>query len=280
MFLTAAGLKIHRRSLFWTLSATGWLGMAFAADKLFSAVTDHLTSIDSIAFQLALYVTCSLIIIAPACLLWVVILFCEPGRGRGSCIFYGLFANTLVGLCVTIAMPHVRTALAYADLAMHGDEFADAEIFRQGDEIRFNGLIGYGASRRVAALLDENPATSRIVIDSRGGRMGPAIAIAKIIKAHNLEVHVPSTCESACTLLFIASPHRSLGPEAQLGFHAFHLSSGTQAENAAVNSFFAKQWRALVAPGIDTGFLAGAYSRPADTLWKPERALMKTAGLL
>lgn len=261
------------------LSSTGWLAVAFLADRLFASVADSLASIDSPAFQLTLHAACTILILTPACLLAISILRCNAARGPGHRIFSGIFSGAFVGLCALMAQPYAKTAATYAHIAMDGDDYSSALIVRQGTEIRFEGLIGYGASRRVAKLLDEEPAISRIVLDSQGGRMGPAIALARIVKAHDLEVRVPSRCESACTLLFIASRHRILDPQAQLGFHSFHLPDGSRRENAAVNSFFAGQWRSLVAPGIDMKFLAAAYAKPADTLWRPDRATLKAAGL-
>lgn len=281
MFLDIVSRKKVPASFIWILAGIGWAAVLFLADKVFTVIeADSLTSIDSTGFQFALYVACTAFILAPSFLVAIAILLCDLSRSNPFHIFNGVYAGALIGMSMFMAQPYLRTASAYEAIAVHGDDFAHADIARQGNEIRFEGSIGYGASRRVATLLNENPAISRIVLDSRGGRMGPAIAIAKIIKAHDLAVHVPYRCESACTLLFIASRHRSLGPQAQLGFHSFRLPDGTNDDNAAINSFFARQWRELVASDIDASFLADAYSTPADTLWRPDRAKLAKAGLL
>ena len=68
-------------------------------------------------------------------------------------------------------------------------------------------------------VLLENPEIKTIQLNSSGGEIEIAYAMTHYIIDFELDTHVVGTCESACTLLFIAGANRSVERGPKLGFH-------------------------------------------------------------
>ena len=61
-----------------------------------------------------------------------------------------------------------------------------------------------------------------IVLNSRGGHLGTAAKIGRIVRIQKYEtaLHNGSICNSACTLIWLAGSLRHLERRARLGFHS------------------------------------------------------------
>ena len=119
-----------------------------------------------------------------------------------------------------------------------------------GCRISLEGQIGEGDADALRALLDEigytadyTPVGRRICLDSPGGRLAEALAMADLIgeRAYGTAVPEGATCESACAVMFLAGRYRHpeaggahsndrlLHPRGKLGFHAPSLLLGDRA---------------------------------------------------
>lgn len=78
-----------------------------------------------------------------------------------------------------------------------------------GDDLLFSSL----ASAYPHAL---------VVLSGPGGKVVPALAIGREIRARGLRTLVPAeaVCASACSLIWLAGTPRLLGTDARIGFHA------------------------------------------------------------
>jgi hypothetical protein len=90
-----------------------------------------------------------------------------------------------------------------------------------GSALVFNGHVTYGVADQLKRKLRLQPAVRRLILNSGGGLTDEASAAAVIIRDAQLDTVVESSCESACTLMFLAGTHRTLAPPGKLGFHRF-----------------------------------------------------------
>jgi len=105
-----------------------------------------------------------------------------------------------------------------------------------------------------------------------------ARAIARRIEAAGLDTRAEGLCASACTLLFLAGAQRQLGQGAVLGFHAYSGASYVQVFEKSDAAEPDRQW--MLTRGIAPDFVAQIYATDHNSLWRPDRATLMTAGVL
>jgi hypothetical protein len=94
-----------------------------------------------------------------------------------------------------------------------------ASVRREGDAIVFDGRIDAGSAARFLQLLDQ-PGVDRVVLNSPGGLVAPALDMAQAIHARGLAVEVPATCLSSCAnYVFPAGRRKLLGRPDAVGWH-------------------------------------------------------------
>ena len=142
------------------------------------------------------------------------------------------------------------------------------QVRRNGEVLELRGTVSLGMWQQAQRVLEANPQITRVDIQSPGGRVSPAIAIADQIRARNLDTQTQGRCFSACTLIFLAGQQRSIGDYAQLGFHAAFTptASGQRIPSARVNQAIIQRF---VANGVDPTFAQRAWTTPSDDLWLP-----------
>lgn len=97
--------------------------------------------------------------------------------------------------------------------------------------VALHGRIVPGSEGVVRAALDRaGPERPRVLIDSPGGSIAPALSIGRLIRARGLDVAVAHAvggrpteagagCASACVLVLAAGVGRGVGPGARVGVH-------------------------------------------------------------
>jgi hypothetical protein len=67
---------------------------------------------------------------------------------------------------------------------------------------------------------------ARVLLNSGGGSLVPALAIGRLVRQHRLQTYVPdsSVCSSACSLIWLAGTERHIGIHARIGFHAAYVA--------------------------------------------------------
>lgn len=67
---------------------------------------------------------------------------------------------------------------------------------------------------------------ARVVLNSGGGSLTPALNIGRFIRENRLQTYVPdaSGCFSACSLIWLAGTERHIGQGARIGFHAAYVA--------------------------------------------------------
>ena len=118
----------------------------------------------------------------------------------------------------------VRIGLALATLAWVGTALqaqpsSATSVRLDGDAIFFTGRID-GASVAEFLRLLRDPAVARLVIQSQGGLVAPALDMAEAVHERGLDVEVAQACLSSCANYVFPAGRRKLlsGPEA-VGWH-------------------------------------------------------------
>src|SRR5262245_55837593 len=102
----------------------------------------------------------------------------------------------------------ITRILAVALLAAVAAPAGAATIKRVEDRIVLTGRIDFGDDVVFAAAAADRDVKT-LVLGSHGGDVGAALSIGETVRARGLDVIVPSSCESACVLIWAAGTHRS-----------------------------------------------------------------------
>jgi hypothetical protein len=114
-----------------------------------------------------------------------------------------------------------------ADFSRSANSFYEPEI------IRMTGAIDYGDFERFKDKVRE-ASRAIVILDSQGGKIGPAIAIAQYIKATGFMTYVEnrSECISACSIIWLSGRRRFLEMGGIIGFHPPVRNDGSQTRTA------------------------------------------------
>lgn len=201
-----------------------------------------------------------------------------------SANFYAALAVTL--LSVVLALSSIANQMGEEiDYVQRGvDEYRPAEPtytleLNSDDELILRGDIGYGATRQMKSLIEQNPAITQVLLESDGGLIVEARGIANLITENNLNTAVATRCYSACTIVFIAGVERKLNQHAQLGFHQYKLDSAylpwikPKEEQSKDLAYFE-------AKNVEPWFLETIYNTPHSEIWTPSKAVLLDAGVV
>jgi hypothetical protein len=173
------------------------------------------------------------------------------------------------------------TAVAIVELAArrHGlaaeGEACLVRVLGKPDEAELRGALGDGASRALAELLTRHPGVRTLHVTSPGGFANEGLRIANLVRERRLRVVVDSFCESACTLVLLASSQRVMRPDSAIGFHRARGSSGQ--DIIPVRDETAE---ALYAVGASEAFVAKVHVTPSYDMWKPPQPRLLREGIV
>lgn len=138
------------------------------------------------------------------------------------------------------------------------------------------GDIDYAALARFEKTPPGSFTTLRL--DSPGGMVFAARALAQRVAARGLSTEVEGDCLSACTLVFLAADSRSLGPRGRLGFHGYALLDPAPSVDIAAEE--ARDRGYLISRGLSPDFVTRVMATPNSAMWFPDRATLAAAGVL
>ena len=180
--------------------------------------------------------------------------------------------KTLDGISGQIAMSPPQTMMSSATYEVTIDT-ATASVAVAGE-------LNYGAEAALADTLKRRPDLKRVVLNSTGGQIFAARAIAATIADHGLNTHVEQNCFSACTIAFMAGATRTLAPGGSLGFHRYAFANQFStptvdpvAEQEKDRVYFRRR-------GVSPAFLKRIYDAEHHNLWQPSHATLRAAAVL
>lgn len=203
----------------------------------------------------------------------------RPGRSAQAWMVRLALLAGAVLLGWTFAVQHrPAQALEMGRIALGQDPvpIIDAQPTPDGRSLLLRGSLGGGSAARVKAALAETPAVQWVRLDSAGGRLLEAEAIAAEVKRLGLDTHVEGQCASACTLVLLAGRTRTAVPEAQIGFHRPQFA-GVDAQELGDTPVLLGAYRSA---GLGESFIERVRRTPSDRVWYPGRAELLVNGVL
>jgi len=149
-----------------------------------------------------------------------------------------------------------------------------------GNTVLIKGVLELGAAQRVGDILEAQPYVRNVELNSVGGNIYEARALAQLFQKHGVATHVDSLCASACTTAYIGGVVRTVAPTARLGFHQYSVNAdytiiATSPEKEQLrDTMFYKR------AGISTAFIESVFSTSADSMWWPTQPALISAGVV
>jgi len=126
------------------------------------------------------------------------------------------------------------TAIAALFLATSMTPAASASFVVRDGDVYLSNTIERGDDRIFKAAIDDDTSVKRVVLNSDGGNMEIAIAIADRIRTRGLSTYVAdNSCASACVLIWAAGKPRRLSEGARLGLHCALLKPFNECDERA-----------------------------------------------
>jgi len=165
----------------------------------------------------------------------------------------------------------------YRGATLPNPEFDAASAIRvlpNGDVVELAGSFLPTVPAAFTDVLTHTPAARTVRLESPGGNVNAALAVAQIIRAHGLDTYVGRLCTSACTLAFLGGHRRFLAVSARLGFHQASLP------NAAPERFDAYLRAAYMRFNVPPTFINHVLQTPPQSIWFPTRDELVGAGFV
>jgi len=147
-------------------------------------------------------------------------------------------------------------------------------VLDQGRELELLGTFSWAVPQQVSVALAEAPNVRRVRLESGGGHIVSALAVAEIILARNLDTYVARMCASACTIAFLAGHNRIVSPSAKLGFHQ---ASGPGLASEQGNVMLRNVYESFSLP---EAFIEHVLRTPPEGLWTPDLAVLRRARIV
>jgi hypothetical protein len=140
--------------------------------------------------------------------------------------------------------------------------------------VELSGSFSATLPPALADVLSSAPTAQTVRLESPGGDLRAALAVAAMIRAHGLDTYVGRLCASACTLAFLGGRHRFPAPAARLGFHQ-GSAAGLLPErlDPILRAAYAKF-------NVPASFIDHVLHTPPESLWIPSEAEMRDAGFV
>lgn len=175
----------------------------------------------------------------------------------------------LVAAGATMLRHRPEQALEMARIALGRDPLPAVQLRLEGEGrvLRLVGPLGAGSADRVEAALRASPSVRLVQLDSPGGRVFEAQAIAAAIRRRGLDTYAEGLCASACTMLLLAGHDRGAAPQARIGFHRPQFA-GLDDEQVTDSHALLAAYREA---GLGAAFVARVRATRSDAMWYPSR---------
>ncbi len=151
-------------------------------------------------------------------------------------------------------------------------------VINDGTELVFDGNIEHGAAKALREVAGKYRAVKRIRLGGMGGELREARGMRDLIAEKGWDTYAAGICWSGCVIAYLGGARRTIGPEAQMGFHSVSIwpFGGDEAERA-INELIARE---MIDRGVDPAFARRAWSKGHDGMWFPSADELVRAGLV
>ncbi|MHB1216242.1 MAG: COG3904 family protein [Thiobacillus sp.] len=178
-----------------------------------------------------------------------------------------------VGNMMPTLQEHIRVAMG----AQLGTS-TKLEVRADGRSVLLSGGINDGSAEQLDRALQMAPTVTTVVLSSGGGWIREGQMLADVIRKRGLSTYVEGSCESACTIAFLAGRTRAAAPTARIGFHASHSVGSADATPSPAET--AKLWTIYHDAGLPDLFVRQALDTPYNKMWYPSREDLLASGVL
>jgi hypothetical protein len=161
--------------------------------------------------------------------------------------------------------------------------------------------IAFGHEEELLKILRAHTEIDTLILNSGGGMIGAANAMADLIIDSDINTYVEGTCESACVTMFLGGKKRTLALGGKIGFHASwwaadsmeeYYDSEKEGEGWETPFDFASwlyedtqaeiftEFEYLLERGVEPQFAIQTLRAGSDGMWYPRRKELLNGGVL
>jgi hypothetical protein len=168
---------------------------------------------------------------------------------------------------------HTTIKQAFSAITLFADPLNNGRHYLSGE-------LTPSSPRLFRAYLDNHPQITELELNSTGGNIFAARAIANTIVERGINTHVEQQCYSACTLIFASGKHRSAGTNACFGFHGYAYQSANPALYGEIEDHQKKDAAFFTKMGIDQTFIDRMFDTQPPKLWQPSLETLTHASVI
>ena len=154
------------------------------------------------------------------------------------------------------------------------------KLSEDGSRVYLKGEFNFDLNSDLQILLKQNATIKTIELDSSGGLIYAARALAFTIGKNQLNTHVEGVCNSACTVAFMAGNNRTLGENGKIGFHQYEFQKQHPLQVKQAEDEQEKDRQYFLGRGVSKEFLETVYRSGHHAIWQPERTVLKQSGVI
>ena len=186
------------------------------------------------------------------------------------CGWATIFAAASVTLFQAVDLLTI-TAPTREEILMANYEKPSLQISNDGTTAYIQGNLDYESNTGLLNAIADHPGLHTVSLESDGGLVFAARALARNILQHKLNTRVEKICSSSCTLVFAAGQKRSLGPTGKIGFHQYALLTKFHTNTLDIEEELRRDRRFFIDRGFTAPFVTRIFSAPPDQMWYPTR---------
>ena len=158
--------------------------------------------------------------------------------------------------------------------------------YSQFEEVAPNALMlnGHIGPQTYESLLSfaHNGTANRIILNSPGGDIGSAIAVAQWVSNNQVPIFVEGICSSACVIIAVSGSHLYASKNAKFGFHQGAASSSINSQHTKYIGLVATEIMEteLKSRGVPEEILYWVRKTPSDGMHYLTASELKLAGVV
>jgi hypothetical protein len=153
-------------------------------------------------------------------------------------------------------------------------------LSEDGTKVYLKGEFDFDLNSDLQTLIKQHKQISTVQLESNGGLIYAARAIAFTIEKNELNTHVEGVCNSACTVAFMAGIKRTLGENGKIGFHQYEFQKQHPLQVKQAEDEQERDRQYFSERGVSNEFLETVYRSGHHTIWQPKRSILKQSGVI
>jgi len=146
--------------------------------------------------------------------------------------------------------------------------------------MQVDGLLDWELFAAFKNTLENNPDIQGVQLNSSGGFVFVARAMALRIQEKKLNTHVETQCYSACTVTFLAGERRTMAADAEIGFHRYDVPMGNEQGVIKLSDELEVDRQYFLERGMSKDFAAQVFNAEHTDIWVPSVEELVEGGVL